>query len=213
MLSPVVSASQRTIVIFDLGGVLIDWNPRHLFRKIFEGDEAGMEHFLAHVCNQAWNEKQDEGRSFAEAVQEAINRHPDKEPYIRAYHERWVETLGGPLHETVEVLTALHDRQVPLYALTNWSAETYPHAQRLFSFLAHFKGVVVSGTEKLIKPDPRIYRLLLERYDVAPESAVYIDDNSRNAEAATKLGLHGIHFTGAAALRDELVKLDLLPAA
>lgn len=206
-------APGRTVAIFDLGGVLVDWNPRYLFRKIFGADEAGMEHFLTHVCNQAWNERQDEGRSFAEAVQDAIARHPDKESYIRAYQERWVETLGGPLHETVEILTALHARQVPLYALTNWSAETFHHAQRLFAFLDHFKGIVVSGTEKLIKPDPRIYRLLLERYGVDPASAVYIDDNIHNAEAATKLGLHGIHFTGAAGLRRELESLGLLPAA
>lgn len=203
----------RTTVIFDLGGVLIDWNPRHLFRKIFADDEAGMEHFLAHVCNQYWNERQDEGRTFAEAVRDAIARHPQHEPHIRAYHERWVETLGGPLQGTVDILTQLHDRDVPLYALTNWSAETFPHAQGLYPFLGCFQGIVVSGAEKLIKPDPRIYRLLLDRYGIAPESAVYIDDNARNAAAATELGLHGIHFTGAPGLRRELEGLGLLSVA
>jgi 2-haloacid dehalogenase len=204
-------ASTRTTVIFDLGGVLIDWNPRYLFRKLFPGDEAGMEHFLAHVCNGHWNEQQDAGRTFADAVALLVLEHPDKEHLIRAYHERWIETLGGPLEETVAILTALRDRRVPLYALTNWSHETFPLAQPLFPFLDWFNGVVVSGREKLIKPDPRIYRLLLERYGVDPTAAVYIDDNARNAAAATELGLHGIHFTGAAALRRELETLGLLP--
>ncbi len=211
MSGPASLSPNRTTVIFDLGGVLIDWNPRYLFRKIFGADEAAMEHFLTHVCNQHWNERQDEGRTFADAVKEAIARHPAHEPHIRAYQERWVETLGGPLNDTVDILTALHGRQVPLYALTNWSAETFHHAESRFPFLGHFKGIVVSGVEKLIKPDPRIYRLLLDRYGVPAEAAVYVDDNPKNAQAATDLGLHGIHFTGAKALRSELEKLDLLP--
>jgi 2-haloacid dehalogenase len=203
----------RTTVIFDLGGVLIDWNPRHLYRKLFPGDEAGMEHFLAHVCTGHWNEQQDAGRSFAEAVALLAAEHPDQEHLIRAYHERWVETLGGAIDGTVAVLRELRDKGVPLYALTNWSHETYPIAEPLFPFLAWFDGVVVSGRERLVKPDPRIYRLLLERYGVAAKSAIYIDDNARNAEAATTLGLHGIHFTGATPLRRELEAVGLLPAA
>jgi 2-haloacid dehalogenase len=205
--------SSRNTVIFDLGGVLIDWNPRHLFRKIFVGDEAGMEAFLAEVCNGHWNEQQDAGRSFAEGVKEAIARHPDKEAQIRAYWDRWIETLGGPLPETVAILTALRAGGVPLYALTNWSAETFPLARPLYPFLDWFKGIVVSGEEKLIKPDPRIYRLLLDRYGVAPDAAIYIDDNARNAAAATDLGLHGIHFTSPDALRRELEALGLLAPA
>jgi len=206
-------APARSTVIFDLGGVLIDWNPRHLFRKLFPGDDAGMEHFLAHVCNSHWNEQQDAGRAFADAVTAAVREHPDKEALIRAYHERWIEMLGGPIDGSVAIVAALRDRKVPLYALTNWSHETFPLAEPMFPFLAWFDGIVVSGRERLIKPDPRIYRLLLERYGIAPATAVYIDDNARNAAAATELGLYGIHFTGPAALRRELETLELLPVA
>ncbi len=203
----------RSTVIFDLGGVLIDWNPRHLFRKMFAEDKAAMEHFLAHVCNDEWNLQQDAGRSFAEAVAVAKAAHPDHARYIDAYWHRWIETIDGPIHPTVEILKALRERNVPLYALTNWAAETFKIAKPMFPFLDWFKGIVVSGDERLIKPDPRIYQILLDRYRIAPELAVYIDDNAKNAEAAGRLGLHAIHFTGAPALRHELEGLGLLPAA
>jgi len=200
----------RSIVIFDLGGVLIDWNPRHLFRKMFAGDEVAMEHFLAHICNDSWNLQQDAGRSFAEAVAQAKAAHPDHGQYIDAYWQRWIETVKGPIEPTVEILAELRQRHVPLYALTNWAAETFTIAKPLFPFLDWFQGIVVSGVERVVKPDPTIYRLLLDRYRIAPEAAVYIDDNAHNAEAATKLGLHGIHFIGAPALRRELERLQLL---
>ena len=164
-----MSASPRSTVIFDLGGVLIDWNPRHLYRKLFPGDEAAMEHFLAHVCNDAWNVQQDAGRGFAEAVALLKKEHPAKTGLIDAYWERWVEMLAGPINDTVDILALLRERRVPLYALTNWSAETWPVARPLFPFLDWFDGIVVSGQERMAKPDPRIFRLLLERFAVAPE--------------------------------------------
>jgi 2-haloacid dehalogenase len=200
----------RSAVIFDLGGVLIDWNPRHLYRKLFPGDEAGMEAFLATVCTQAWNERQDAGRSFAEAAVLLKTDHPDKAELIDAYFARWPEMLGGAIDGTVKILTELRRRAVPLYALSNWSAETFPHGLRRFEFLTWFRDRVVSGEVGLIKPDPRIYHLLLERNGLAASDAVYIDDVKRNADAATALGLHGIHFTDPAALRRELETLGLL---
>jgi 2-haloacid dehalogenase len=200
----------RTIAIFDLGGVLIDWNPRHLFRKLFDGDEGAMEHFLATICTQHWNERQDEGRTFAEAAAELIDRHPDQAELIEAYGRRFDEMMAGPIAGTVAILAELRDRAVPLYGLTNWSAETFPLAQLRFDFLCWFAGIVVSGHEKVIKPDPRIYRILLERYGVAAEDAVYIDDNPKNAIAASQLGIHGIHFTDPPALRRELTAIGLL---
>jgi 2-haloacid dehalogenase len=203
----------RSIVIFDLGGVLIDWNPRHLFRKMFGDDVAGMEHFLAHVCTDSWNLQQDAGRTFAEAVAVAKAEHPDHAAYIDAYWHRWIETLNGPIDPTVAILEELYARRVPLYALTNWSAETIGLAKPLFPFLDRFAGIVVSGVERIAKPDPRIFRILLERYQIAPEAAVYIDDNRHNVEAAALLGLYAIHFSGAPALRTELERLGLLPAA
>jgi 2-haloacid dehalogenase len=200
----------RSVVVFDLGGVLIDWNPRHLYRKLLPGDEAGMEEFLATVCTQSWNERQDGGRSFAEATALLKAEHPGKAALIEAYVARWDEMLGGAIEGTVEILDALRRRKVPLYALSNWSAETFPHALRRFDFLGWFDGRVISGEVGLIKPDPRIYRLLLERHGLKAADAVYIDDVARNAASATALGLHGIHFTGPAALRGELEALGLL---
>jgi 2-haloacid dehalogenase len=201
---------RRSIVVFDLGGVLIDWNPRYLYRKLFAGDEAAMEHFLATVCTQDWNEQQDAGRAFAEACAPLIARHPERAPLILAWGQRFAEMMAGPIHGTVDILEELHAAGVPLYALTNWSAETFPHAQERFAFLERFRGIVVSGHEKMIKPDPRIYRLLLERHAIAAADAIYIDDNPRNAAAATALGLQGIHFSGPEPLRAELRRMGLL---
>lgn len=202
--------TERSVVVFDLGGVLVDWNPRYLYRKLFDGDDAGMERFLAEVCGHDWNLAQDAGRPFAEACALLVERHPEQKHLIEAYHRRWPEMLGGPIHGTVDILRELKARATPLYALTNWSAETFPIALELYDFLHWFEGTVVSGREKLVKPDPRIYRLLLERYGIDPAAAIYIDDNPANAAAAATLGLHGIHFTAPDALRDELERLGLL---
>ena len=203
---------RRSVVVFDLGGVLIDWNPRYLYRKLFAGDEAAMEHFLATVCTQHWNERMDAGLAFAEACAPLLASHPERAALILAWGQRFAEMMDAPIHGTVEILDELHRQGVPLYALTNWSAETFPHAQRRFAFLDRFRGIVVSGHEKMIKPDTRIYQLLLDRHAIAAGDAVYIDDNPRNAAAATALGLHGIHFTGPAALRRDLLEVGLLGA-
>ena len=200
----------RSIVVFDLGGVLIDWNPRYLYRRLFDGDEAAMERFLTEVCNHDWNLAQDAGRPTAEACALLVAQHPAQKELIEAYYSRWIEMLGGPIDGTVDILCALKEKGTPLYALTNWSAETFPHALERYDFLRWFRGTVVSGTEKLVKPDPRIYHLLIERFAIDPAEAVYIDDNKRNAEVASELGLHGIHFTSPNALRAELEKVGLL---
>lgn len=208
---PQAAPPQRpSTVVFDLGGVLIDWNPRHLYRKLLPGDEPAMEHFLGTICNAEWNELQDAGRSFAEATELLKAKHPDQSALIDAYFDRWDEMLAGPIDGTVSILRELRDRGTPLYALTNWSAETFPRAEARFPFLGWFRGIVVSGRERLIKPDRRIYRLLLERYAIPAPEAVYIDDNPRNAEAAAALGMRGIHFTDPPALRRELEALALL---
>lgn len=204
------SAPQRSIVVFDLGGVLIDWNPRHLYRKLFGKDEAAMEAFLATVCTQQWNERQDAGRSFAEAAALLCAQHPQHAGLIEAYGARFDEMMKGPIDGSVTILKALHGRGVPLYALSNWSAETYPLAAKRFGFLGLFRGMVISGEVGVTKPDPRIFRILLERHRIEPAEVVYIDDNTRNAEAARTLGIHGIHFTDPDKLRCELEGLRLL---
>lgn len=205
-----MTRSSLTTAVFDLGGVLIDWNPRHLYRKLFAGDEAAMERFLAEVCTPDWNLAQDAGRPFAEACALLVERHPEKKELIEAFHHRWTEMLAGPIEGTVEILRELKERGTPLYALTNWSAETFPHALERYGFLEWFIGTIVSGRERIVKPDPRIYRLLVERFEIDPAAAVYIDDNRRNTEAASALGLHGIHFTTPAALAAELRDVGLL---
>ncbi|MEJ0067733.1 MAG: HAD-IA family hydrolase [Pseudomonadota bacterium] len=171
-----------------------------------------MERFLSTVCTQAWNECQDAGRSFADAVVELHAVHPDKTTLIDAYGARFDEMMAGPIDGTVEILAALRARGVPLYALTNFSAETYPLALRRFEFLQWFRGVLVSGEERLLKPDPRIFALLLERFAIPPAAAVYIDDRAQNIAAAAALGLHAIQFTEPAALRRALEALGLLAA-
>jgi 2-haloacid dehalogenase len=201
----------RSIVVFDLGGVLIDWDPRHLYRKLFAGDEAAMEQFLATVCTHEWNRRQDAGRSFAEGARLLKAEHPDKAELIDAYHARFDEMLAGPIAGSVEILAELRDRGIPLYGLTNWSSETYPAALHRFAFLRWFRGILVSGEVEVIKPDPRIFALLVERFAVEPQRAVYIDDVEANVAAARCFGMHAIHFTTPAKLREELVGLGLLP--
>jgi len=203
----------RSVAIFDLGGVLLDWNPRFLYRKLFDGDESAMERFLATVCTTEWNERQDAGRSFAEATQELLPHHADKLELIEAFGRRFGEMVRGPIAGAVEVLAELRQRNVPLYALSNWSAETFPPQRQRFEFLSWFDGIVISGLEGVIKPDPHIFRILLERYGVAAQSAVFIDDVARNAAAASALGIHGIHFRSPEQLRRELATLGMLPAA
>jgi 2-haloacid dehalogenase len=204
------AASRRRVVVFDLGGVLIDWNPRHLYRKVFAGDENAMEAFLADVCTVEWNERQDAGRSFADAAAELLPRHADKVDLIEAFSRRFDEMITGAIAGTVDILADLKRAGVPRYALTNWSAETFPPQRNRFPFLSWFDGIVVSGEEGVIKPDPRIFRVLLDRYRIAPEEAVFIDDNPGNAAAASALGIHGIHFRSPQLLRDELKLLGLL---
>ncbi len=202
--------AERDVVIFDLGGVLIDWDPRHLYRKLFAGDEAAMEHFLATVCTHEWNRGQDAGRTFAEGARLLKQRHPDRAALIDAYHARFDEMMAGPIAGSVAVLRELHDRGTRLYGLTNFSAETYPPAYRRFAFLRWFDGVVVSGEVGVIKPDRRIFDILLRRFAVDPLRAIFIDDVAANAEAAGRLGIHGVLFTGPDALRRELAALGFL---
>jgi 2-haloacid dehalogenase len=191
-------------LIFDLGGVLIDWDPRHLYRRLFD-DTSAMEHFLTHVCSPAWNEAQDAGRSWAEGIEELTGQHPEYGPLIRAFYEHWEEMLAGPITGTVELLRRLHDGgRYDLYALTNWSAETWPVAWERYDFLRWFRGILVSGQEKMRKPEARFYRLLEERFPLRLATALFIDDNLRNVEHARAIGLRSIHFRGAAELPGQL---------
>lgn len=200
-----------TTVVFDLGGVLIDWDPRHLYRQLFS-DPQEMEVFLRDVVSPDWNAQQDSGRTWAEATAELLTRHPDHEEMIRAYSERWAEMLAGPIEGTVGVLEEVREAGFRILALTNWSAETFPRARGMFPFLAWFEGIVVSGDERIKKPDPAIWHRLIERYAVDPASSVYIDDVPHNVTVAESLGFHAIRFEDAAQLRGRLQALGVLAA-
>jgi 2-haloacid dehalogenase len=206
-----IEREPRTIdtVVFDIGGVLIDWNPRYLYRRLFN-DDVAMETFLAEVCNAEWNERQDAGRGWSEAISSLCEKFPKQASLIHAYRNRWDEMLGGPLHETVTILDELRAANTRLYALTNWSSDTFDIALQRYGFLQWFKDILVSGREELIKPDAAIFRLLLTRSDIDPARAVYIDDTRRHVDAAKALGMHGLLFRDASTLRDDLASLGLL---
>ena len=199
----------KKILIFDLGGVLIDWNPRYLYRKLIASED-DIDLFLSEVCTPDWNMKQDAGRALAEATAERIALFPEKKSLIEAFYDRWEEMLGGEIAETVEILGELKTRGEILYALTNWSGETFPIALQRYDFLRWFEGTLVSGTENLAKPDPAIFHLLLDRYDLQAEDCLFIDDSKTNIEVAIKIGFDTHHFTSAKGLRRYLNHENLL---
>ena len=196
-------------VVFDLGGVLIDWNPRRLYRQMFDGDEVAMERFLAEVCSPAWNLDLDAGRPWRAAIETLAARHPDQRDMILAYDECWPEMLVGPIEGTVEVLVDLRRGGVRLAALSNWSAEKFPVARARYGFLDWFETIVISGEVGLCKPDPRIYRHLLERTGLEAASTVFVDDLSANVAVAEELGMTAIRFRGSDNLRKDLRRLGL----
>jgi 2-haloacid dehalogenase len=190
-------ASQNpTQVVFDIGEVLLDWNPRYLYRKIIP-DQDRMEWFLGEVCTPAWNIEQDRGRPFADAVALLTERHPDLAEEIRAFDERWVETVADVVHGSVALLERLRQQGVPTWAITNFSHEKFAIARRRWPFLDGFRDVVVSGEEKLLKPDPAIYHVLLDRNGLDAADCLFIDDSPKNVEGARAVGMHAVHFTTA----------------
>ena len=196
-------------VVFDIGNVLVHWEPRALYRKIFAGEDE-VEWFIANVCTSDWNLEQDRGRSFAEAVREATARFPEHADAIAAYDLRWHETMPGPIDGTVGILEELRQRGTPLYAITNFNQDKFRETLERFSFLRTFRDIVVSGDERLLKPDPAIYRVLLERNGIDAAACVFIDDSEKNVRGAEAVGMKAIHFTTPRALRVELAGMGLL---
>lgn len=195
--------SEKPVIIFDLGAVLIDWNPRHLYRKLFD-DEAAMEVFLRDICTPDWNAEQDAGRTWQDAVDLLTAQHPDHRDLINAYRERWDEMLKGPIDGSVQILERLDGEGFELHALTNWSAETFPVARERYGFLERFRTVLVSGEERMKKPDPAIFELMLARIGHPAERCLFIDDSAKNIDAATDLGFDCIHFTSPTQLQAAL---------
>ncbi len=196
-------------VVFDLGMVLIEWDPRHLYRKVFD-DADKMEWFLANVCHPEWNLEQDRGRSFADAVIEAKTRHPDYAAEIEAFHHRWHEMVPGAISGSVDILETLHKKGVPLYAITNWNGDTFRETKLRFPFLNLFRDIVVSGDEGLIKPDAAIFQLLLKRNGLEADTCVFIDDSLKNVKGAEAVGMKGIHFTTPEKLKAALKSMEVL---
>jgi len=193
--------------LFDLGGVLIDWSPRYLFARHFAGDEAAMDDFLGRVCTSEWNVTMDAGKPAHVARAERIAEYPQHEPMIHRWFDEWPNMMRGEVPGTAEILRELRDRGHRLYALTNWSADTFPHAQEKFEFLQWFEHIVVSGDLKLIKPDPAIFRHAIEACALEPARTLFIDDSAKNTAAAAALGFQVHHFTTADALREYLAPL------
>jgi 2-haloacid dehalogenase len=200
-------------VVFDLGGVLVDWNPRYLLRKVMPGREAEMEAILADVLNHEWNLARDTGDSWPDAIAELKVRYPRWADIFDIYDQRWSETLAGSHEDTVAILRELKDNQVPLLALSNWSAEKFHHAEERYEWLTWFEGVVVSGRVGLVKPERPIFDYLLQTYGRRAEDVFFVDDHEPNVVAARSYGIRGHLFRDAATLRQELTEAGFLDEA
>jgi 2-haloacid dehalogenase len=196
-------------IIYDLGGVLIDWNPMYVYEHYFSSEQ-DRKYFFEKICTSDWNEEQDAGRSIQEANEILIAQYPQWEQAIRDYYGRWKEMIRGPIQDSVDLLEEIKQTgNYRLYALTNWSAETFPVARERFAFLSWFDGILVSGEEKTRKPFDDFYLKLFEKFNIDKEASVFIDDNLRNIEAARKLGIQSIHFSTAPSLKRELIELGV----
>lgn len=195
-------------IIFDFGGVLVDWNPRYLYRDYFQ-DEEKMEWFLENICTNEWNLEQDRGRSLKEGTQILVEKFPEFQKEIEMYYGQWETMLKDSIPGTVEILYELKSK-FPVFGLTNWSAETFPIALKRFNFFQVFNGILVSGEEKLIKPDSKIFERMMDKFQLNPENCLFIDDNLKNVEASRAFGLHTLHFKNPEELRKDLVQLKLI---
>lgn len=197
------------VVVFDIGNVLLHWDPRLLYRKMFV-DPNRMEWFLTEVCSEAFNSKADRGAPFVDLIEALVAQFTDLSEEIRAYDERWLETTSGPIPGSIAILEELVVEGVPLYSITNFSSEKFEVARRAFEFFDCFDGIVVSGAEGLVKPEAPIYRLLLVRYGLEAADCLFIDDSSANVDGARAIGMHGYQYSDPTRLRWKLTNFGLL---
>lgn len=197
-------------IIFDFGGVLIDWNPLHLYNRYFLGDEAKARWFIDNICTMEWNVQMDAGKPFADGIRELTALHPEWADAIAAYRTRWQEMIGGPIPGMTDVVHQLKDAGYHVFGLSNWSWETLSTIIDDYPVIKELEGVVISGLEYVIKPQPEIYRLLLERYRLKADECVFIDDNLANVQGAEAVGIHGLLFAGPEMLKEEFKKLHIM---
>lgn len=191
-------------IVFDFGGVLIDWNPRYFYKNVFK-DESELDFFLNEVCNHSWNEKQDAGRSFKDGIADLVIKHPQYSKEIEMFYTNWIDMIGGDIKENTSLIDELWQEYL-LFGLTNWSAETFPLIYDKYPFFEKLDGIIVSGEEKLIKPDPEIYKRLLQKCEIEAKYALFIDDNEANIKTAHDMGFHTIHLKQEVNLREEMKK-------
>ena len=196
-------------IIFDLGGVLVDWNPEYVFLKEFNGNRVKMEWFFNNICTSEWNEEQDSGKLIKIATEERIKLFPEYEKLIRMFYGRWKEMLRGEIPETVEIIKKLKSQNYRLIALTNWGVETFPVALEKFKFLKLFEGIVISGEIKMLKPFKKIYQYTLNKYNLNPANCIFIDDRLSNVEGAIKCGINAIQFISSEKLITKLKHLGI----
>jgi len=195
-------------IIFDFGGVLVDWNPRYLYKHYFKEDSE-MEYFLKNICTEEWNLEQDRGRALSEGTTLLQNKFPEYKSLIQLFYDKWEVMLKSDIPETVALLYQLKQKY-KIYGLTNWSSETISIAYKRFDFFKEFNGIVVSGEEKIVKPDKEIFHLLLNRYHLNAEDTIFIDDNINNIETATEIGLYTIHFESTSQLEATLSSINVI---
>jgi 2-haloacid dehalogenase len=197
-------------IIFDFGNVLLEWNPRNVYQRFFPDDPEGMEHFLKEVNFADWNVEQDKGRPFAEGVAILSRQFPHHSHLIQAYHDHWVDSVGGSIAGTVRVLKQLKQAGYSLYGLSNWSAETFPYARRKYDFFDLLDDIVISGEVGYVKPEPEIYQIMLEKIGRPAHECLFIDDSLTNISRAQKMGIETIHFQSPEQLERDLRELKLL---
>jgi 2-haloacid dehalogenase len=201
---------QRQALVFDFGGVLLDWNPRHLYKKYFNGDSEGMEGFLAEIGFNEWNMHQDAGRSFSVAVAELKSQYPKWAGLIEAYHTDWEESINGSIEPTINILEELRERGYPLFGLSNFSIEKFHLVRQRYKFFDWFEDILLSAEVQIVKPDPRIYQALVDRIQREPGECILVDDSAQNVEAARNFGMDGIHFRSPEQLKGELTERGIL---
>jgi 2-haloacid dehalogenase len=197
-------------ILFDFGNVLLEWNPRYVYRRYFPGDEEAMENFFHEVNFMDWNALQDKGRSFTEGVADLSKQFPHYADLIQAYHDHWKDSIGDPLEGTVEILKRLKKAGYPLYGLSNWSAETFPYARQKFYFFNLFDDIIISGEVLSIKPEPQFFEIALRRIGRPASECLFIDDSLANIEQARRMGFAAIHFLSAGQLEKDMQRLGIL---